>query len=74
MFIASFIKNGVRIDLPLDKTWTPEAREASAEARQKKKEQWASVERPVLGRTKSGNWLYQRLEANVNRRQGLANA
>jgi hypothetical protein len=70
MQIASFVYKGVRIDLPIDKGWTPEARQASAEARQKDKtSQWSSVEKPVSGSTRAGNWLYQRLLTNVKRKQ-----
>jgi hypothetical protein len=68
MQIASFVYKGVRIDLPLEKGWTEQARQASAEARQKQK-QWSSIEKPVLGSTRAGNWLYQRLLSNVKRRQ-----
>lgn len=74
MLIASFVRNGVRIDLPIEKGWTEQARQASAESRQRTK-QWAGVEKPVLGRTQGGNWLYQRLLSNVKRRQyGTQNA
>ncbi len=38
---------------------------------EEKVKDWQHVERPVLGRSKEGNWLYQRLLHNIKAKQSL---